>query len=99
MDPSEKQAALFVQLTLMLHAGAMQHMGKIKNPMTNTVERELPAAQGMIDMLEMLRVRTQGNLSPDEAKMLDQILQELRLNFVDEVNKPDPPKTGGAPAS
>ena len=98
MEPSEKQSALFVQLMLMLHAAAMQHMGKVRNPMTNAVERELPAAQGMIDMLEMLRVRTQGNLSPDEEKMLDQILQELRLNFVDEVNKPDPAKTGGEPA-
>jgi len=98
MDASEKQTALFVQLTLMLHAAAMQHMGKVKNPLTNAVERELPAAQGMIDMLEMLRVRTAGNLSPEEEKMLDQILQELRLNFVDEVNKADPPKTGGETA-
>lgn len=99
MDASEKQAALFVQLMLMLHAAAMQHMGKIKNPVTNAVERELPAAQGMIDMLEMLQVRTRGNLSSEEAKMLDQVLQELRLNFVDEVNKPDPATTGGEPAS
>jgi len=99
MDASEKQSALFIQLILMLHAGAMQHMGKIKNPVTDAVERELPAAQGMIDMIEMLRVRTTGNLSPEETKMVDQILQELRLNFVDEVNKTETPQAGGEPAS
>jgi hypothetical protein len=95
MDASEKQSALFVQLVIMLHAAAMQNMGKIKNPVTDAVERSLPAAQGMIDLLDMLRARTRGNLTPEEAKLLDQMLHEVRLNYVDEMNKPEPQKNEG----
>ena len=89
MDASEKQSALFVQLVLMLHGAAMQNLGKIKNPATDKIERSLPAAQGMIDVMEMLQARTRGNCTPEEAKLLDHVLQELRLNYVDEVNKPE----------
>ncbi|HTY59154.1 MAG TPA: DUF1844 domain-containing protein [Bacteroidota bacterium] len=76
----------------------MQYLGKIKNPVTDRIERDLGAAQGMIDTLEMLEGRTKGNLSHDEARMLSGMLQELRLNYVDEVQKPDPApaKDGGA---
>jgi hypothetical protein len=96
MEASEKQSVLFVRLVLMLHAAAMQYLGKIKNPVTDKIERDLSAAQGMIDTLEMLENRTRGNLGQDEAKMLAQMLQELRLNYVDEAQKPDaaPPKDG-----
>jgi len=91
MSTPDKHTVMFAQLVLMLHAAAMQHMGKIKNPVTGAIERDLHAAQGMIDLLEMLRARTVGNLQPEEGKMLDQVLQELRLNYVDESNKPATP--------
>ena len=90
MDAPDKRSVLFAQLVLMLHAAAMQHLGKIKNPLTDAVERDLPAAQGMIDTLDMLEHRTKGNLSHDEERMLTHVLQELRLNYVDEVQKPAP---------
>ncbi|HUI66387.1 MAG TPA: DUF1844 domain-containing protein [Bacteroidota bacterium] len=91
MEERDKHALMFAQLVLMFHAGAMQHLGKVKNPLTDTIERDLTAAQGMIDLLEMLKVRTKGNLAPEETRMLDQVLQELRLNYVDEAAKPEPP--------
>ena len=90
MEANDKHALMFAQLVLMFHAGAMQHLGKVKNPLTDKVERDLTAAQGMIDLLEMLKARTRGNLAPEETRMLDQILQELRLNYVDEAAKPEP---------
>jgi len=95
MGPSERHTVLFARLVLMLHAAAMQHLGKVKNPLTDRVERDLPSAQGMIDTLEMLEARTKGNLAADEGRMLTQILQELRLNYVDEAAKPDPAPAGG----
>jgi hypothetical protein len=100
MDASDKETMLFARLVFMLHAAAMQYLGKIKNPVTDAIERDLSAAQGMIDTLDMLEKRTKGNLSADEAKMLGQTLQELRLNFVDEAQKPPPApaKDGGATA-
>jgi hypothetical protein len=56
------------------------------NPVTNTIERNLEQAKQSIDMLEMLRDKTKGNLSPETERMLQQFLSDLRLNYVDEVN-------------
>ena len=98
MEPSERHSVLFARLVLMLHAAAMQHLGKVKNPLTDRVERDLPGAQGMIDTLAMIESKTKGNLSGEEQRMLAQVLQELRLNYVDEAAKPDPAPAGDADA-
>ncbi len=92
MTVDEKNQALFMQLVFMFHSLTMHQLGKIKNPVTDKVERDLPAAQGSIDMLEMLRERTRGNLSDNEQRMLTELLKELKLNYVDEAAKPEPPK-------
>jgi hypothetical protein len=96
MDAPNKHQIMFTQIVLMFHTAAMQQMGKIKNPLTDRVERDLDAAKNSIDILEMFREKTRGNLSQDETRLLTQVLQELRLNYVDEANKPPPP-AGGAP--
>ncbi len=95
MEQSEKQQFLFMQLVFSLHSATMQQLGKVKNPLTDKIERDLHGAQGSIDMLEMIRDRTKGNLSPDEEKFLSQILHELRLNYVDEAAKPDSSPSSG----
>ena len=99
MERQEQYAALFGQLVAMLHFAAMQQMGKIKNPVTDAIERNLEGARHTIDTIDMLQERTRGNLSPEEAQFLKQTLQELKLNFVDEVAKGDSPPAqaeGGA---
>jgi hypothetical protein len=97
METPDKRAIMFAQLVLMLQAAAMQYLGKLKNPVTDALERNLQAAQGMIDLLDMLKDRTRGNLSTEESAMLDQMLRDLRLNYVDEAAKPDPPRQEGTP--
>lgn len=99
MDQHEKHQILFTQIVLMFHAAAMQQMGKLKNPMTDKIERDLAAAQGSIDILEMLKTKTSGNLDTNETRLLDQVLRELRLNYVDEANKhePAPPPVAEGP--
>ena len=87
MDSNTKDQFLFSELVLIFHAAAMQQMGKIKSPVTDKIERNLTAAQGSIDMIAMLKEKTRGNLSPDEDRMLHDILRELRLNYVDELGK------------
>jgi hypothetical protein len=87
MDTQQKNQLLFTELVLIFHTAAMQQMGKIKNPVTDKVERNLVAAQGSIDMLDMLKEKSRGNLSQEEAGMLEDVLRELRLNYVDEANK------------
>ena len=65
----------------------MVAMGKLKNPATDKIERDLDQAKQSIDILEMLKEKTKGNLSAELSSLLDKFLTELRLNFVDERNK------------
>jgi hypothetical protein len=87
MDTPQKNELMFTQLVLMFHSAALQQMGKVKSPFTDKIERDLAAAQNSIDVLDMLREKTRGNLSDDENRLLKQVLQELKLNYVDEVNR------------
>ena len=93
MDAQEKSTFLFTQLVVMFHSATMHQLGKIKNPITDKIERDLAAAKGSIDLLEMLQEKTRGNLRDEENRLLSQVLQECRLNYVDEANKPEPPPT------
>ena len=87
MSDDRQNEELFQGLALSLAAATMQHLGKTLNPMTNKIEKNLPAAQSTIDMLDMLEAKTQGNLSANEAKLLKSILAELKLNYVETLNE------------
>ncbi|MEK7818817.1 MAG: DUF1844 domain-containing protein [Bacteroidota bacterium] len=87
MTNSEKYSIQFIQLVGMLHAASMQQMGKTKNPMTDKIEKNLDEASATIDILDMIQNKTKGNLSSEEEKYLTLLLQELKLNFVDEKQK------------
>ena len=82
-----REAALFLQLVLGLQQAAMAALGKLMNPMTGKIERNLEAAKNTIDTLAAIEFRTRGNLEPDEQRVLTQVLTELRMNYVDEVKK------------
>lgn len=83
----QRREALFASLVLSLHAAAMQHLGKVKDPATDTVKRDLEQAQMVIDLLDMLAEKTKNNLSANESTFLARTVQELKLNYVDEVAK------------
>jgi len=82
-----RDAALFLQLVLGLSQSAMMALGKLMNPITRKVETNLDAARDTIDTLGALEARTRGNLDPDEARVLQQALADLRLNYVDMLKK------------
>ncbi|RKX27369.1 MAG: hypothetical protein DRP45_01200 [Candidatus Zixiibacteriota bacterium] len=88
----------FFQLTMSLHAAAMQQMGKVMNTSTGKIERDLAAAKASVDMLDMLQRKTQGNLSDDEKQLLERLLYEARMNYVDEAQKGDAPQESKADA-
>lgn len=90
MDEKEKQTILLAQLVYMFHEAAMHQLGKVKSPITDKIERNLPAAQGTIDMLDMLKDKMKGNLADEEEKMMANVVRELKLNYIDEMNKPEP---------
>ncbi len=84
MDTAQKHQLLFTQLIIMFHAATMQQLGKVKHPVTEKIEKNLEAAENTIDILDTLQAKTKGNLAADEDALLTQILQELRLAFVQE---------------
>ena len=82
-----RDAALFLRLVLGLQQSAMIALGKLMNPLTRKVEVHLEAARDTIDTLAALEARTRGNLEPDEARVLQQALTDLRMNYLDEVKR------------
>ena len=84
-DPNHN--ILFMQLIIQNQQIAMMGMGKIKNPVTDKIDRNLEHAKLYIDTLDMLQAKTKGNLSEYEEKLLTETLKELKLNYVDEVDK------------
>ncbi len=81
---------LFVGLISSLSSQAYMQMGKLKNPMTDKIERDLQGASLSIDIISMLKEKSSGNLSKEEEHFIDHTLQELRLNYVSEKDKPEP---------
>ncbi len=90
-DPS-RQAALFLQLLIGLQHQGMVALGKLMNPLTRQIDRNLEAARDTIDILAALEARTKGNLESDEARVLQQVLTELRMNYLDELKKSGTPQ-------
>ena len=80
----DKNDQLFASLLYLFHSSGMQGLGKLMNPVTQKTEKNLEHAKESIEMLEMLKQKTQGNLSADLSRLLDQFLSDLRLNYVDE---------------
>ena len=88
-DKTDDLDVMYYQLVLSIQASTMQHLGKVMSPMTGKVERNLDAARYSIDMLDMLQRKTAGNLTSEEQKLLDHVLHQLRLNYLDEAGKGD----------
>ncbi|MEO8512749.1 MAG: DUF1844 domain-containing protein [Ignavibacteria bacterium] len=87
MDSKEKNTQLFMYLAGSFEMSAMMAMGKIKNPMTDKTEKDMTQAQFSIDLLDMLKEKTAGNLSDYEAKFLENLTGQLKLNYLDEAKK------------
>ena len=82
-----REAALFLQLVVGLQQAAWVGLGKLMNPVSGKIERNLDAAKNTIDTLGAIEARVRGNLEPDEQRVLTQVLAELRMNYVDELKK------------
>jgi len=87
MDKNNSNELLFMQLVLQNQQLAMMSMGKLKNPVTDKIDRNIEFAKMSIDTLDMIAVKTKGNLSEYEDKFLNEVIKDLKLNYVDEVSK------------
>ena len=82
---------LFMGLVYSLTQSAFISLGKLPDPMTGQIERNLPQASQTIDLLAALEEKSKGNLDEAEEKFLKRTISDLRLNYVDELNKPEKP--------
>ncbi len=81
---------MFAQLVMQNSNMALIFLGKTPHPQTGQTSQDLEHARYFIDQLEMLAVKTRGNLDPHEDGLLKQTLTALRLAFVDAVSNPQP---------
>ena len=61
---------------------ALAALGELENLITKKKETDLDQARYMIDIIEILQEKTKGNLTPEEAQMLEGLLYQLRMLFV-----------------
>ncbi|MCX5713617.1 MAG: DUF1844 domain-containing protein [Candidatus Omnitrophica bacterium] len=78
--PPEADFKFFVT-TLAIQASIF--MGVIVNPATNQKEENLPQAKFIIDTMDMLKEKTKGNLDKEEETLIDNVLYELRMQYVE----------------
>ena len=87
MEPNNTNEILFMQIVMQNQQIAMMSMGKLKNPVTNSMDKNMEYAKIAIDTLDMLTVKTKGNLSEYEEKFLKEIIQELKVTYAEENGK------------
>ncbi len=87
MNQANNKEFLFMQLVMQNQQIALMSMGKLENPVTEKMEKNLEYAKIAIDTLDMLLEKTKGNLSDYEDKFLNETLKELKLNYVAEIGK------------
>jgi hypothetical protein len=75
----------FFITTLSLQASIS--LGQVPNPVTNKKEEDLNQAKFLIDTLGMLKEKTKGNLTADEASFLENLLYELRMQYISKTTK------------
>ena len=82
--PAELPGIDFSTFMMSLSTSAFYHMGMVTDPETGEPpETNLPLARQTIDVLDMLSEKTRGNLDTDEAHLLESLLYELRMRFVE----------------
>ena len=73
----------FGAFLMSLSTEALVHLGEMTDPSGGQAQRDLAMAQQLIDILGMLREKTRGNLDHDEQALLDAILFDLRMKYVE----------------
>jgi len=78
----------FLNVIQIYQVEGMVALGKMLNPATNEITRSLDHARYVIDVLDIIKEKTKGNLTPEEERFLEQTCSTLKLNFVEEQKAP-----------
>ena len=73
----------FTTLLLSLSQTALVQLGDVPSPDGEKLDRNLALARQTIDLLAVLQEKTKGNLTGDEERLIDQVLYDLRLRYVE----------------
>jgi hypothetical protein len=84
MNSVNDKELLFLQLVMQNQQIAMMTLGKMKNPVTDKIDKNHEYAKIAIDTLDMLKDKTKGNLSEYEEQFLNETLRELKLVYIAE---------------
>lgn len=74
----------FSTFILSLSTSVLMHLGVVENPVTKKKEKDPLVAKQTIDLIMLLRDKTKGNLTGEEAKLVEDVLHELQLWYVKE---------------
>jgi len=77
----------FSTFIISLSTQALMHLGEIADPLSGKVNKDIPVAKQMIDIIGMLKDKTQGNLNAGEERLTVDILFDLRMKYVEAVKK------------
>lgn len=72
----------FSSIVLPLYTPALIKLGVFEDPITGKIEENLDLARRLIDILDLLKERTKGNLQPEEQKFLEACLSQLKMAYV-----------------
>lgn len=89
-DPLDDPAS-FLSLIMSLASNAAANLGMMPHPVTGETGVDLQTAKHWIDVLGMLEEKTQGNLDQQEAQVLENLLADLRMQYVSFAQSPSPP--------
>jgi hypothetical protein len=87
------------RLIATFEAAAMQQLGKLAHPITGDVDIDLVGARDSIEMLVAIQRKTDGNLNEDESRLLQHVLYQLRMNYVDVASEQKGAGTGDSDRS
>ena len=79
----------FSAFVISLSTQALMHLGEIASPLSGKSEIDVPVAKQMIDILAMLQEKTRGNLDAGEGRLIEDLLFDLRMKYVEAVKKKD----------
>ena len=70
-----------------LSTQALTHLGEIADPLSGKENKDIPVAKQMIDIIGMLKEKTRGNLNAGEERLMEDMLFDLRMKYVEAVKK------------
>lgn len=83
----DKHDQSLMMLVLNLQTGTLVQLGKLADPQTGQLRRDLEGARLSIDLLDMLKAKTKGNAHSEVAGLLSRAVMDLKLNYMDELKK------------